>query len=102
MGETVADPHAEEGYSLIEFVTRYRARARDHLTSDERLLLQNEITGELTQAQLGKRLDITDRAVRDRLEALHAKLRALLNPPSIRMAMVALPLTARRDDHDQP
>lgn len=81
VGETIADQHAEDGFSLIEFLNDLQD-VRRFLTSDERLLLQNEITGELTQAQLGERLNITPRAVRDRLKALHAKLRALLNPPS--------------------
>lgn len=80
LSETIVDPQAEDNFSLIELVDDVRDIER-HLTSDERLLLQNEITGELTQAEMAKRLGISDRAVRMRLKALHAKIRALLNPP---------------------
>jgi RNA polymerase sigma factor (sigma-70 family) len=80
-GETIPDQQAEEDFSLLEFVSDVRD-VWEQLTPDERFLLQNEITGELTQAQIAKRLGISDRAVRLRLKALRAKVRALLNPPS--------------------
>lgn len=80
VGDTLADPQAEDEFSWIELVRDVRD-VRDRLTSNERLLLQNEITHELTQAEMAKRLGKTDRTVRLRLEALRAKLRALLNPP---------------------
>lgn len=80
VGDTLADPQAEDEFSWIELVRDVRD-VRDRLTSNERLLLQNEITHELTQAEMARRLGKTDRTVRLRLEALRAKLRALLNPP---------------------
>ncbi len=79
LGEIVPDPQEEDEYSLIELVNDVRDMAR-RLAPDERLLLQNELTGELTQAQIGERLGITDRAVRLRLKALRARFRALFNP----------------------
>ncbi len=79
LGESIIDPQAGDAFSLMELVNDIRALLVG-LTSEERLLLQNEITGELTQREMGERLGITDRAVRMRLKALYDKLRARYNP----------------------
>ena len=77
--DLLTDPRAHEAYGLAEMVIDLAAVA-SHLDADEQLLLWNEITRTYTQAHLGEILGITDRAVRDRLKALHAKLKALLDP----------------------
>ncbi|HEX9038088.1 MAG TPA: hypothetical protein VF808_13975 [Ktedonobacterales bacterium] len=79
LAESVADPGGD-AYSLIELISDIKALLAD-LPPEGRLLLENEITGELTQREMGERLGITDRAVRMRLEALRVRLRARYHAP---------------------
>lgn len=77
--DLIPDPAGEDSYNWVATVEEIEALLAP-LTASERLLIENEFTGELTQKQIGERLGgITDRAVRMRLEALRAKLRALRN-----------------------
>lgn len=79
LAESISDAGADP-FSLIELLADIKALLAD-LSADDRLLIQNEITGEMTQAEMGKLLGKTDRAVRMRLEKLRAKLRARRHPP---------------------
>jgi RNA polymerase sigma factor (sigma-70 family) len=79
LAESVAGSD-EDAFRLIELVNDIRALLAD-LSAEERSLIQNELTGELTQREMGKRLGISDRAVRMRLDALRAKLRTRHNSP---------------------
>lgn len=80
IGESVPDPHAQDAFQQVEFQADM-AQLTKELTGDQRLLLRNSLTGELTQAELGDLLGITDRAVRMRLKKLHDWLRRRFNAP---------------------
>lgn len=74
LADSVADP-GEDPFRLIELTTDIKALLAD-LSAADRLLIQNEVTGERTQVEMGKLLGRTDRWVRLQLEKIRARLRA--------------------------
>lgn len=80
LGDTIVDKHAEEAFDHATDLSDLK-KLIEGLTAEQRLLLENAWTGAMTQAELAKLLGITDRAVRMRLKALQAWLRAQRDAP---------------------
>jgi RNA polymerase sigma factor (sigma-70 family) len=81
LGDKIPNPQANDSFSLAELATDIK-KLMEGLTAEQRLLLWNEWTRTFTQKELGDLLGgITDRAVRLRLKALQAWLRAQRDAP---------------------
>jgi len=75
LGDGIVDQRAGEAFDRATDLSDL-AKLIKGLTAEQRLLLENAWTGAMTQAELAKLLGISDRAVRMRLAALQAWLRA--------------------------
>lgn len=75
-GVDVPDPAASDAFAEVERRSDLETWLAP-LSADERQLLYDCLERDLTQAQVAARLGVTDRTVRNRLDRIYARLRAL-------------------------